>query len=100
MRQAAEHHPLVAGASPPAQASATAGCDRSLFLPLSSAMAVYGYVRVSTVKQASEGESLDVQRRTIADYAMMHGLVLTRTSWKAVSPARCRLGRGHRAVRC
>ena len=42
-------------------------------------MAVYGYVRVSTAKQASEGESLDVQQRTIAGYAMMHGLVLTRT---------------------
>ena len=26
-------------------------------------MAVYGYCRVSTLKQADEGESLDVQRR-------------------------------------
>jgi len=42
-------------------------------------MAVYGYVRVSTARQTSEGESLDVQRRTIAGYAMMHGLVVTRT---------------------
>lgn len=34
-------------------------------------MAVYSYSRVSTVRQASEGESLDVQQRTIAGYAMM-----------------------------
>jgi putative DNA-invertase from lambdoid prophage Rac len=37
-------------------------------------MATYGYVRVSTVRQADEGESLDVQQRTIAGYAMKHGL--------------------------
>jgi putative DNA-invertase from lambdoid prophage Rac len=42
-------------------------------------MAVYGYVRVSTVKQASEGESLDVQERTIAGYAMMRGLTIDQT---------------------
>jgi putative DNA-invertase from lambdoid prophage Rac len=39
-------------------------------------VAVYGYCRVSTVRQASEGESLDVQRRQIEGYAHMHGLVL------------------------
>src|SRR3984957_19169229 len=39
-------------------------------------MAVYGYVRVSTARQASEGESLEVQRRQIEGYALMHGLVL------------------------
>lgn len=39
-------------------------------------MAVYGYVRVSTVRQANEGESLDVQRRQIEGYALMHGLTL------------------------
>ena len=39
-------------------------------------MAVYGYCRVSTVKQASEGESLDVQRRQIEGYAHMHALTL------------------------
>ena len=39
-------------------------------------MAVYGYCRVSTVRQASEGESLDVQRRQIEGYAHMHGLTL------------------------
>jgi putative DNA-invertase from lambdoid prophage Rac len=35
---------------------------------------VYGYVRVSTIAQADEGESLDVQQRQIAGYATMHGL--------------------------
>lgn len=35
---------------------------------------VYGYARVSTVAQADEGESLDVQRRVIAGYASMHGM--------------------------
>lgn len=39
-------------------------------------MAVYGYVRVSTVRQASEGESLDVQHRTVGGYALMHGIVV------------------------
>lgn len=39
-------------------------------------MAVYGYVRVSTVRQAEDGESLDVQQRTIAGYALMHGLAV------------------------
>jgi putative DNA-invertase from lambdoid prophage Rac len=39
-------------------------------------MAVYGYCRVSTLKQASEGESLDVQRRQIEGYAHMHALTL------------------------
>jgi DNA invertase Pin-like site-specific DNA recombinase len=39
-------------------------------------MAVYGYCRVSTSRQANEGESLDVQRRQIEGYAHMHGLTL------------------------
>jgi putative DNA-invertase from lambdoid prophage Rac len=39
-------------------------------------MAVYGYCRVSTARQANEGESLDVQRRQVEGYALMHGLVL------------------------
>jgi putative DNA-invertase from lambdoid prophage Rac len=39
-------------------------------------MAVFGYCRVSTLKQANEGESLDVQRRQIEGYALMHGLTL------------------------
>jgi putative DNA-invertase from lambdoid prophage Rac len=37
-------------------------------------MTVYGYTRVSTERQADEGESLDVQRRQIGGYAMMKGL--------------------------
>ena len=39
-------------------------------------MAVYGYCRVSTARQANVGESLDVQRRQIKGYADMHGLAL------------------------
>src|SRR3954449_7940263 len=41
-------------------------------------MAVFGYARVSTARQATEGESLDVQRRMIEGYAHMHGLMLDR----------------------
>src|ERR1051325_4420893 len=37
-------------------------------------MAVYGYTRVSTDRQADEGESLDAQQRVIEGYAMMLGL--------------------------
>ena len=36
-------------------------------------MAIYGYCRVSTLKQANEGESLDIQRRQIEGYAHLHG---------------------------
>jgi putative DNA-invertase from lambdoid prophage Rac len=39
-------------------------------------MATYGYCRVSTWRQANEGESLDVQRRQIEGYVHMHGLTL------------------------
>ncbi|TPK90561.1 recombinase family protein [Mesorhizobium sp. B2-4-17] len=39
-------------------------------------MAVYGYARVSTAKQANEGENLEVQRRQIEGYAHMHGMTL------------------------
>jgi DNA invertase Pin-like site-specific DNA recombinase len=39
-------------------------------------MAVYGYCRVSTLKQANEGESLEVQRRQLRGYAEMHGLII------------------------
>jgi DNA invertase Pin-like site-specific DNA recombinase len=39
-------------------------------------MATFGYCRVSTLKQANDGESLDVQRRQIEGYAHMHGLVI------------------------
>src|SRR5918993_5260499 len=41
-------------------------------------MAAFGYVRVSTDRQAEEGESLGAQERTIQGYAMMHGLKLDR----------------------
>jgi DNA invertase Pin-like site-specific DNA recombinase len=41
-------------------------------------MAVYGYARVSTSRQAEEGESLDVQERTVAGYALMLGLAVDR----------------------
>lgn len=40
-------------------------------------MTVYGYCRVSTARQANEGESLDVQRRQIEGYALMHGLTVS-----------------------
>jgi DNA invertase Pin-like site-specific DNA recombinase len=39
-------------------------------------MAVYGYVRVSTDRQADDGESLSTQQRVIDGYAMMNGLTL------------------------
>ena len=41
-------------------------------------MVVYGYARVSTSRQAEEGESLDVQQRTVAGYALMLGLTVDR----------------------
>ena len=37
-------------------------------------MTVYAYTRVSTDRQANEGESLAVQERTVEGYAMMHGM--------------------------
>jgi putative DNA-invertase from lambdoid prophage Rac len=37
-------------------------------------MAVYGYTRVSTGRQAEEGESLGAQQRKIEGYAMMQGM--------------------------
>jgi DNA invertase Pin-like site-specific DNA recombinase len=39
-------------------------------------MAVYGYTRVSTGRQAEEGESLGAQQRRIEGYAMSQGLTL------------------------
>ena len=41
-------------------------------------MAVYGYIRVSTARQAEDGLSLDVQRRQIEGYALMQGLAADR----------------------
>ena len=40
-------------------------------------MAIYGYARVSIIRQETEGESLDLQRRQIEGYALMHGMSLT-----------------------
>src|SRR5579863_6740884 len=39
-------------------------------------MTVYGYARVSTLRQANDGESLDVQQRQLRGYADMHGFTL------------------------
>ncbi len=39
-------------------------------------MVVYGYIRVSTDRQADEGESLGTQQRQIEGYAMMIGVSL------------------------
>lgn len=39
-------------------------------------MSVYGYSRVSTQMQAEDGNGLDVQRRQIEGYALMHGFEL------------------------
>lgn len=46
----------------------------SLLVYKGAHMATYGYCRVSTDRQAQEGESLGAQERTIQGYAMMHGL--------------------------
>jgi putative DNA-invertase from lambdoid prophage Rac len=40
-------------------------------------MAVYGYVRVSTLDQSDNGSSLDSQQMQINGYAMMKGLTVT-----------------------
>jgi putative DNA-invertase from lambdoid prophage Rac len=40
-------------------------------------VAFYGYTRVSTDRQADDGESLDVQRRQLEGYAHMHGMELS-----------------------
>jgi putative DNA-invertase from lambdoid prophage Rac len=42
-------------------------------------MAVFGYIRVSTLRQVEDGESPDIQERTIAGYAMMNGLKVSQT---------------------
>ena len=39
-------------------------------------MTVYGYLRVSTLTQAKEGESLEAQRLQVTSYAMSKGLQL------------------------
>jgi putative DNA-invertase from lambdoid prophage Rac len=39
-------------------------------------MAVYGYVRVSTIQQANEGDSLEAQIKQVTSYALSRGLNL------------------------
>src|SRR3954462_1315947 len=39
---------------------------------------VYGYARVSTVAQANEGESLDVQQRVLAANAKIQGITINK----------------------
>jgi putative DNA-invertase from lambdoid prophage Rac len=39
-------------------------------------VAIYGYIRVSTTRQAEDGESLGAQERTLSGYVLMHGLHL------------------------
>jgi putative DNA-invertase from lambdoid prophage Rac len=40
-------------------------------------MALYGYTRVSTGRQAEDGESLDVQGRRLEGWALMQGIPIT-----------------------
>jgi Resolvase, N terminal domain len=47
---------------------------RAASTPSTASGRCYGYARVSTVHQADEGESLDVQQRQMAGYAQMQGL--------------------------
>lgn len=42
-------------------------------------MALYGYARVSTGRQATEGDSLETQERKIAAHALSEGLAVTKT---------------------
>ena len=49
-------------------------------------VAVYGYVRVSTDRQADDGESLGTQQRVIEGYAMMNTLALDKIFVSAASP--------------
>lgn len=43
-------------------------------------MAVYGYVRVSTIQQANEGDSLEAQIKQVTSYASSRGLDLNESS--------------------
>jgi putative DNA-invertase from lambdoid prophage Rac len=56
-------------------------CEKAALAPPPALPAshVYGYARVSTLAQADEGESLDVQQRQIAGYAQMNGLTVAHT---------------------
>jgi putative DNA-invertase from lambdoid prophage Rac len=44
----------------------------------SEAEKVFGYLRVSTSEQASNGESLETQRQQVTGYAMMKGWQVAR----------------------
>jgi putative DNA-invertase from lambdoid prophage Rac len=55
-------------------------------------MAVYGYTRVSTARQADEGESLEVQQRHIAGYTLQHGMEVTQTFVEAAVSGSVPLG--------
>ena len=63
-------------------------------------MAIYGYCRVSTLRQANEGESLDVQRRQIEGYVHMHGLLLDEIIVEEGVSGRSPSSRGPPAARC
>ena len=43
-------------------------------------MTVYGYVRVSTIQQANEGDSLEAQIKQVTSYALSRGLALNESS--------------------
>jgi putative DNA-invertase from lambdoid prophage Rac len=45
-----------------------------------------GYARVSTIAQADDGESLDVQQRVIAGYAQMNDLTVDQVLLSAAFP--------------
>jgi len=49
-------------------------CKRKLTCLREMGTAVYGYARVSTDRQADDGESLGTQQRVIEGYSMMQGL--------------------------
>jgi putative DNA-invertase from lambdoid prophage Rac len=51
-------------------------------------MTVHGYTRVSTDRQADEGESLDVQRRKLEGYAHLHGRTLAEKGVADAGPVR------------
>jgi len=63
-------------------------------------MAAYGYTRVSTSRQAEEGESLDVQQRTITGYALMLGLNADRMFIERGMSGSVPFRTGQRALRC
>jgi DNA invertase Pin-like site-specific DNA recombinase len=50
--------------------------ERAALTDAAPAGRCFGYCRVSTTMQAEDGESLDVQQRQIAGYAMQHGLIV------------------------